>query len=299
MSNSQAARAIQLLDALESQFAGDDEALDLIRAARAKGLTVLGRLLTAENMHRLGLQMIDGNLRFTVTARALRTTIMRILTDLGTPALNTRTRNSAPQIRDYLDSIQDTLPGQDDRVPEAVTAGDTEPATDDGSTTTAPSPTPPPQRTKHERIVKYPFRGLRLTHASPKTRKVLAEITRLPIDDHPHIVAASVRMLIDLYTADVWEALHPGQQIDSPSRRAKKCLNLIESLNTKSKDRKFPQVHNALAENLGDLSIDTMNGFMHRPNFHPTGDTIRVQVTYYEPFLNALDAEVTDRLSKL
>ena len=84
---------------------------------------------------------------------------------------------------------------------------------------------------------------------------------------------------------------------DSPSKRAGQCLRLIEPQSTKRRDRRFPRIADALASGTGDLSIDTMNGFMHRPLHNPTADTIRVQVTDYQPWLKALDDFVEEQLT--
>jgi len=119
---------------------------------------------------------------------------------------------------------------------------------------------------------------------------------RLKIEDNSHILAVCNRTLIDLYTADVFEALGCREE-ESPSKRARKCLELLDPPGTKSRDRRFPTVANQLVSGTGELAIDTMNGYMHRKNYHPTADAVRVQVEYYQPWLQALDEYVEDQLT--
>lgn len=288
-SNRQTASALALLDALAVHFSGDAEMDDLAEAARKKGLTTLGRLLIkAENQLRLGVQIEGNNVRFAVSRDALRTALHRVLSDLGTPDLNSRTTNHAQDVIDYLDKIEQDLPKAADRLasPEEAT-----PPSDSGA-----GRKPRSSRRKNDPVMRKPFVGMNLYHASDKTRAVLAELKTLRIDDYPYVLSGTIRMLIDLYTADVMRAL--GKPVDdSPSKRAAACLNMVEPPSTKRRDRKFPRIADALATGTGDLSIDTMNGFMHRHSHNPVPDTIRVQCANYQPFLVALDEYVEAQLS--
>lgn len=287
-SNSQTARALALLDALAIHFAGDEDMSELVDAARSKGLTTLGRvLIRPENQLRIGLQFDGNSVRFTVGRGALRPAVHRLLSDLGTSALNSRSTNRAGDVVNYLDQIQPELPRAGDRLSSAEEASEPTPA---------PVPTSPRPRRKQTQIMRKPFVGTHLYHASDKTRAVLTELKTLRIDDYPYVLSATIRMLIDLYTADVFRAL--GKPVeDSPSKRTRKCLEMLEPPSTKARDRKFPRILDALATGTGDLSIDTMNGFMHRPNHNPTPDSIRIQVTEYAPFLLALDEYVEQALT--
>lgn len=287
--NRQAANALALLDALAVHFSGDDDVQNLIDGARQRGLTTLGRvLLRSENQLRLGVSIESGVVRFLVERDPLRRTVVRLLSDLGTPRLNSRTTNKAAQVGEYLDSAAADLPTAAERLdaPQAPT----DPGTSSTSATTRP-------RRRQQAPMRRAFANLNLYHASDKTRSVLGEMKRLVIDDNPYILSALNRMLIDLYTADVLRALRKSA-IDSPSKRTRHCLELIDGRDTKSKDRMFPRIWDALAKDVGDLSIDTMNGFMHRPHHHPTPTTIRVQCAEYQPFLEALDAHIEAELTK-
>lgn len=290
--NKQTAAALALLDALEVHFAGDADMAALILAARKKGLTTLGRLLgNAANQLRLGVRVDGTSVRFGANRPAIRLVMERVLGDLGTPQLNSRTTNKAADVTEYLDRISGDLPAKKDRLTEAEAP-------------TAPSPTETSGtsankkgRRKQAPIMHRPFVGLDLNHASDKTRSFLAEIKKLRIEDYPYTLACSIRTLIDLYTADVQRVLQPDNVEESPSKRARQCLRLLDPDGTKPKDRRFPRIGDALADHTGDLSIDTMNGFMHRPHHNPTADTIRKQVAEYQPWLSALDDHVEDHLS--
>jgi len=290
-SNSQASDALQLLDALSVHFAGDTELEDLIDRAKKRGLTTLGRvLIKVENQVRLGVQFDDsGEVRFTVERVALRAAMLKLLTELGTPALNSRSTNKAADVTDYLDKIQSELPTSADRLDAAQAATEPTSATAATKSRRRRRTTTPPMR--------KPFQGLDLYHATDKTRRLLAEMRELRIDDNTHVLSVCIRTLVDLYTADVMSALKKSE-IDSPSKRAKKCLELTEPTNTLRKDRLYPRIWDAFASGIGDLSIDTMNAFMHRATHNPTADTIRVQVSDYQPWLQALDEYVEAELTK-
>jgi len=289
-SNSQTADALALLDALQIHFAGDAEVDELIGRAKAKrGLTTLGRLLIKpENQARLGVQIDAGSVRFIMNRDALRLAVVRILTEVGTPALNSRSTNTAKDVVQYLDDIQDDLPRTKDRLAAAEEAS--APPAGGG---TAPSKR---RRRRQPTPMRTPFQNLNLYHASAKTRALLAEMKQLKIDDNAHVLAACNRTLIDLYTADVLAALSEPEE-DSPSKRARKCLELLDPPGTRPRDRRFPLIANQLAAQTGELAIDTMNGYMHRANYHPTPDTVRIQVEYYQPWMQSLDEHVEEQLT--
>ncbi len=283
-SNRQAADGLALLDALAIEFAGDEEMEAWIEKARKRGLTILGRLLIrSEHQARLGVQVVDGTARFTARRPALRTAMGRVLTEMNTPRLNTRVTNTVADRGAYLDSIDEDLPVSSEQLDEPE----------------APSPPGDGQnkakKSKHRKKnvpMARAFKDLTLHHASAKTQALLHELKSLHIEEYPYTLAIGIRSLIDLYTADVMRELKKPVA-DSPSERARQCLRLIEPANTPKRQRKFPRIHDALTgKEVGDLSIDTMNGFMHRETHNPSTDTIRKQVVDYEPWLRALDEHV-------
>lgn len=189
-SNSQTADALSLLDALQIHFAGDTEVEELIERAKAgRGLTTIGRLLIKpQNQARLGVQIDGGTVRFIVNRDALRLAVVRILTEVGTPALNSRNTNTAKDVVQYLDDIQDDLPRTKDRLAAAAEAS----APPAGGSTDHPKR----RRRRQPTPMRTPLQNLNLYHASAKTRAILAEMKRLKIDDNIHVLAACNRTLI-------------------------------------------------------------------------------------------------------
>lgn len=283
-SNRQAGSALALLDALSVHFAGDSEIEELLTRARKGGLTTLGRLLIrAESQVRLGVQIDGGQARFLVERDALRSVMMRLLAELSTPALNSRTTNTAQQVVDYLDSIDQDLPTSEDRLPAA------EPAT---APTASAKPTK--KRQKALPVLRRPFPNLVLNHAHPKTLAVLRELKTLKIDEYPYTCAILTRVLVDLYTRDVLAALKTPKIPDAPGARTLACLHLIDPP-TNPRKRKFPLIWDALNTGTGDLSIDAMHNYVHRHDYRATPDVVRNQSEHYGPFLAVLDDVVDAR----
>jgi hypothetical protein len=289
-SSEQSGRALRLLDALREEFAGDTELLELIDRAADKGITTLGRLLIhPENRLRLGLEIDGQEVKFTVATAALRTTMLRVLTDLGTPKLNSRSVNKAADVLDYLDDIEEALPVAADRTsaPRAPSAGGG--TTGGESTTSSGSTTPPAKRKREKQPARKPFVGLKLAHASAKTRDVLKELQGFRFADQPNACVILNRVLIDCYIQDVLEAV--GKKVDqSPSKNMLTALRLIDpDSGVKANARRYPQLWNAVEKHTGELAIDSMHMYVHRPSFRATENAARIQSEIYQPFLEALD----------
>jgi hypothetical protein len=281
--NTQTADALAVFDGLTLHFPEDDELHDLIERAKKNKLTTIGRLLVnPENHVLLGIRIEDDGVRFLVGRDALRTVWHRVLNDAVSDTLTARRINKADDVKDYvIREINDDLPTAADR-----TSAPINPATQEA---TIPTKKAVAKRAKVAASERKPYRGLRLRHASEKTKQVLAEMQKLTFDASPYILAALNRTLIDLFTWDAMAQIQPAKNVASPSARMHKVMALIEPANTKPKDRKFPLIVNAMEKDIGDLAIDTMNGYMHRANWHPTPDIVRRQAEQYGPFLKELD----------
>lgn len=288
--NTQTADALAVFDALVLHFPNDDELHDLIERAKKNKLTTVGRLLVnPENHVFLGIRIEDDGARFLVERDALRTVWHRILSDAVSDTLTARRINKADDVKDYVSrEILDDLPTAADRTPAPINPAN--------QAATTPAKKAAAKRAKVAAPERKPYRGLRLRHASEKTRKVLGEMQTLTFDGSPYILAALNRTLIDLFTWDVMAQVQPSNNVPSPSARMHKVMALIEPANTKPKDRKFPLISNAMEKDLGDLAIDTMNGYMHRANWHPTPDIVRRQAGQYGPFMKVLDDIVEGHL---
>jgi len=288
--NTQTADALAVVDGLVLHFPDDHKLRDLIERAKKNKLTTIGRLLVnPENHVLLGIRLEDDGVRFLVERDALRRVWHRILSDAVSDTLTARRINLADDVKDYVgQEIKNDLPTAADR-----SAAPVNPAT---QTATTPAKKAAAKRAKVAAPERAPYRGLRLRHASEKTQKILAEVQRLTFDGSPYILAALNRTLIDLFTWDVMEQVQPNKNVSGPSARMHKVMALIEPANTKPKDRKFPLISNAMEKDIGDLAIDTMNGYMHRAHWHPTPEIVRRQAEQYGPFLEGLDDAVEAHL---
>lgn len=294
-SNTQTADALAIMDGLIAQFPQDVELLALIERAKRNKLTTIGRLMVnPENHVLLGIALENDGVRFLVSPDAVRKIWHKILTDAVENDLTARRINKADDVRNYInDGLKHQLPTAGDRLSAPIN-----PAARGGAAETAvPTKGTAAKRAKIAPPERRPFRGLKLRHASEKTKKLLGELQKLTFEGSPYTIAVLNRTLIDLYTWDVMEHLDPKRNVpDSPSVRMLRILGIIEPPSTKPKQRKFPLISNATEKNVGDLAIDTMNGYMHRSAWHPTPDIVRRQSSEYMPFLAALDEMVEQKL---
>lgn len=298
-SDKQAHRAVQLLDTLDSLFRLDEEMEELITSARQGGLTTLGRLLNhADNRARLGLNFTDTGLVITVSDEAARRVFVRILTDMRDRVISSRTLNTAADVLEYLATIEEDLPAQDE-------IGDDDNAGDSGAD--QEDEEKPKRRKKAARPpAKKPFQSLTLRHANEKTKEILSELRRLTYKDHPYTIAILTRVLLDLYSADVLVAMKPddGKPLterlnkvadnQTLAKRVRACLNLLEPNNTPARKRQFPRINDALSSTSGDLSVDSMHFYVHRSDYKSNPDTARHRCEEYEPFLKALETHLDE-----
>jgi hypothetical protein len=286
-SSEQSGRAVRLLDALRAEFDGDNEITSLLDSAKRRGITTLGRvLIRPENRLRLGLQMDGSDVTFTVSHEALRKAMIKLLSDLGTPNLNSRSINKAADVDDYLDQVEEDLPTAQDRADEPRPPG-----------TGSATPAPKKKRKKEPRTEKKPYRQLVLHHGSTKTRAVLGELKKLTFADNTYTCVILNRVLLDLFTQDVLTAL--GKTPDySSAKNLRACVELVDPSRQMHKNRKFPLIHDNLDKHAGPLAIDSMHLYLHRTTTEATHDLPRIQCEYYQPLLEALDDYVEERLTK-
>lgn len=287
-SSEQSGRAVRLLDALRAEFASDNELIELLDGARRRGITTLGRvLIRPENRLLLGLNIEGADVSFLVSREALRRAMLKLLSDLGTPALNSRSINKAADVDAYLERIDEDLPTADDRADAPRPPG----------ASAAPPPARKKRRKKEPRVERKPYRQLTLAHGSTKTRAVLGEMKKLTFVDNTYTCVILNRVLLDLFTQDVLQAIGKAPNYSS-AKNLRACLELVDSARQMHKDRAFPQIHDALDKHTGALAIDSMHLYLHRTTTEATHDLPRMQCEYYQPLLEALDAYVEDYLNE-
>jgi len=280
--NRQTALAMSFLSELARTMPAD-EFDHLIARARSRGLSTLGRLIQyGDAAQRLGLVVRDTSVEVGINATAARRAYAKILEDLGTTALNSRSIHNRGDITDYLDSVKSFLPKDKDR------EFNEDPNPDAGEEPRASRP----GRTPVARVARSPYRGLRLRCATTKTAAVLSDMQKLTYQGTPHMCVIGNRVLIELFMDDVVQDL--GITQSELRTRVTKVANKVEGGNLLPRDSAFPDVRNALAAGIGDLAIGSMQGYMHRPNFVANENTARAQCEGYRSFLEAVDAFVYD-----
>lgn len=295
-SSEQSGRAVLLLDALREEFEDDAEVISLVEKAMAKGTSTLGRvLIKPENRLRLGIEIEGQVVRWTVTPAALRATMIRVLTDLNTPSLNSRTVNTADNVVDYLDRIHDELPRAAERTetPRSPTRGG-------GNTSASGTGDAAKEAATRARRAKQPprkpYTGLKLPNASSKTRAVLDEMQKLRFDQHPNTIVILTRVLIDLFCNDVIQELKLKEK-STLADNLRTCLRLIDpDSGVPLKRRAHVAVWNGLETETGELSVESMHLYLHRKAATGTEQVARVQCEHYEKLFTALDAHVTANL---
>lgn len=282
--NQQAALALSLLDELARLFPQDEAMQTAILKARKSGITTLGRLvLRQEARLRLGLHENSQQITAAVTAEALHRTFTRVLSELGSTDLNSRTIHNKEQVDGYLDRITKDLPKAKDRLAPGSAPEPSSKSEQSGGR---------PHRTKTDPIATSPYKGLQLASASSKTRQILGELQKFKFDSSPNTCVVMNRLLLDCFLNDAMDYI--GGKAEEIQPRATRALRQLDGGDVKTDKSRFPHVHAALSSGSGYLSIKTMHAWVHRHDFQADANAARTQCEHLRPFLEALDKAVQD-----
>jgi hypothetical protein len=238
----------------------------------------LNRLLSAEALrNRVGISVRKGKLEIVREELGTLQALQRIASDLATRVITLDDIWDTELKLKYLDRLEGegVLPAMIKLSGSNISS----------SPKSAPSPLPPQLLTKPSLLkpntcphlipqVEY---GVIWTAHLQRHREIWEELQfKLKLSDHPNAVSVLLRVLLEL-SIDNYVKRAPLQNVNDGEKLARKAAKVAEDLHTKGKiDKKYNGAITKLQQGDELISIDTLNRYVHSPNFSVSPDHLKM-----------------------
>lgn len=233
----------------------------------------LNRLLSAEALrNRVGVSVRKGKLEFVRDEQGSLTALGRIAKDLATRAVTLDDVWDTQRKLDYLDRLETEGVLPSTKRPTPPRSG---PAP---SPTPAPAPKPrPPKPPAWPHVIPDVDYGLNWPAHLHRHREIWDELQyRLELDAHPNAISVLLRVLLEL-SIDNYVARASLTDVHENDKLAKKLVKVATDLEANRQiDRKYLGSLRKLQQGEGIISIDTLNRYVHSPNFNVSPDHLKM-----------------------
>jgi len=235
--------------------------------------STLNRLLSSEAFrNRLGFSMRKGRFEFTHNEQIVLNVLQRVANDLASKRIVLNDIWDVDGKRGYLDKLE--------REKALPTAADTI-TKKEGAPAPPPQPTPPPppkptpatppvRRTTLIPQIDY---AIAWAGRLQRHRAIWEELQfNLHFDDHPNAISVLFRVLLEL-SVENYISQTKLATIQHNDTLARRMLRVAEDLHAKTKiDKKYLEVFQKAPQLDALVSVDTLNRYIHSPNFAPSPD---------------------------
>lgn len=231
----------------------------------------LNRLLSAEAVrNRVGLSVRKGRLDLIRDERQTLLALQRIATDLATRKVTLEDVWDTQRKLDYIDTLdaEGVLPG---------VARPAKPTTPPPSPPPAPPSPRPPQPRAWPHLIPDVDYGLAWPAHLQRHREIWEELQyRLELGDHPNAISVLFRVLLEL-AVDNYVARTALSSVFETDKLSKKTAKVASDLHAKGRiDRKYHGALTKLERSEAIVSIDTLNRYVHSPNFSVSPDHLKM-----------------------
>lgn len=244
------------------------DAAHLKPARRKIPRSTLNRLLSAEAFrNRVGISMKGGKFEFTRDEKKSLNALARIANDLAT---KTKTLNDVWAVDDkqrYLDELE-----KEGVLPTASDAKKPSSSTKEVSKPEKVKPSAKVKPTQRDNLIPHKEFGLTWPGRLQRHHQIWEELQfHLELSEHPNAISVLMRVLIELaidnYISQGGVTVHENDKLATRLEKVGLHLKAASKIDGKQMDviRKFKQ---------GDklISADTLNRYVHSPNFAPSPD---------------------------
>jgi hypothetical protein len=234
----------------------------------------LNRLLSAEAFrNRVGFTASKGKFEFThdepIVLRALR----RIADDLANRYIVLGDIWDIDAKRAYLDRLEG-----DGLLPTAANslASKQEPKSSEKPSVARPAPSRSARPQTRTTLIPNTIYAIAWAGRIQRHREIWEELQfHLNLDDHKNAISVLFRVLVELATENYIEQTKLST-INHNDALAKRVLKVAQDLETHGKiDQKYLQLLSKFPQSDHLLSADTLNRYVHSPNFAPSPDHLR------------------------
>jgi hypothetical protein len=226
----------------------------------------MNRLLSSEpRRNRVGISVAKGKFHFTHQPAKVLSALARIADDLARRRLVLGDIWDTDGKREYLDRLETegVLPSAVHRLPK--------PSSHPPPSPTPPKPSPAPAPIRRSTLIPQVPYSIAWSGRLQRHRAIWEELQfHLDLRSHPNAISVLFRVLFELAVENyvLRTTLSTVKQTDSLARRA---LRVAEDMHQKNKiDAKYLGVFQKLPQFDPLFSMDTLNRYVHSPNFAPS-----------------------------
>ncbi len=242
--------------------------------------STLNRLLSAEPFrNRIGVTVNRGKFELTHQEPVVLEVLQRIATDLALKKVVLNDIWDVDGKRAYLDLLET------ERILPTAGHALARPKEDNAVVKKSPHIPPPPR--PHRRTTLIPNVTYTIIWAGrlQRHRAIWEELQfRLNLSDHPNAISVLFRVLFELSIENYIERV--GLTVNQGDKLARKALRVAEDLHGKKKiDQKYLGVFQKLQQLDPLVSMDTLNRYVHSPNFAPSPDHLTALWDTFSQFI--------------
>lgn len=237
----------------------------------------MNRLLSSESLrNRVGISVRKGKLEFLRDESAVLGALARIANDLANRVITLDDVWDTESKLHYIDALdaEGVLPTITQKLPGRRTGQPTGPIPAPSPPGPGPAPPRPPVWPHLIPDVDY---GITWPAHLQRHRAIWDELQyKLELSEQPNAISVLLRVLLELAIDNYLKRAQPAgvQETDKLSRKAAK---VAADLHTKGKiDKKYLGAINKLQQGEGIVSIDTLNRYVHSPNFSVSPEHLKM-----------------------
>lgn len=233
----------------------------------------MNRLLSSEALrNRLGISVRKGKLDFIREEQATLRALSRVAADLANRVITLDDIWDTESKLRYIDKLDregvlPTVAGRPEPAPKTTSVPTS--STPPKSTVTKPTPWP-------HLIPQFNY-GVTWTAPLQRHREIWEELQfRLDLSAHPNAISVLLRVLLELSTDNYIKQTQLAS-IHENDKLARKAAKVAEDMETKGKiDKKYLGVIKKLQHGEALISMDTLNRYVHSPNFSVSPEHLKM-----------------------
>jgi hypothetical protein len=231
----------------------------------------MNRLLSAESLrNRLGISVLKGKLEFIREEQATLRALQRVATDLAMRTITLDDIWDTESKREYIDKL-----GQENVLPTGVPKPKGAPAP-----IPPPKPPGPPKPSKPifwPHIIPEVDYGITWTARLQRHREIWEELQfKLKLSEHQNAISVLLRVLLEL-SVDNYIKVAKLTNVQEFDKLARKAAKVADDMYDKGKiDKKYLGAITKLQQGEGLISMDTLNRYVHSPNFNVSPEHLKM-----------------------
>ncbi|RWE74984.1 MAG: hypothetical protein EOS63_24885 [Mesorhizobium sp.] len=233
----------------------------------------MNRLLSAESLrNRLGLSVRKGKLEFIREEQATLRALERVASDLATRKVTLEDIWDTEAKLAYIDDLD-----REGILPTVAPKPKATPPSTSTPTYPASQKPSPPKAAAWPHLIPNVDYGVTWTAHLQRHREIWEELQfKLRLSDHPNAISVLLRVLLEL-SVDNYVKETPLSIVNENDNLSRKAVKVAEDMYARAMiDKKYLGVINKLqhAENL--ISMDTLNRYVHSPNFNVSPEHLKM-----------------------